>query len=147
MWEKRESLPHRIGNLSMIELNGLIYVVGRLKRTQNCTSNFWCYNPISNVWTEKAHTTVKKWSPYQFVEINLVKIDETICISNTEIGFIKYDSAANRWTEVCSEIPIIVRMNSVNFHPFSFFSSNSTRQYYTKNAKWIILLHCTMRLI
>lgn len=60
MWEMRESLPRKMKDVTMVEMNGLIYVVGKIKNTQNHASNFWCYNPNKNVWSEKAQTTLGK---------------------------------------------------------------------------------------
>lgn len=87
-------MPQRMGRLSVIELDGLIYVAGEIVETENYTSNFWCYDPNRDDWTEKAHTNLDK------ERIVLVKSHHSICICMTKVGFVKYDVAMNRWTKV-----------------------------------------------
>lgn len=86
-----------MSNLSAIELDGLIYVVGTIERTQNFATNFWCYDPKTNVWTEKANNNCIK------EPIDLIKFDESICICDGDVGLMKYDKALNGWTEVLNQ--------------------------------------------
>lgn len=91
-WETREPLPYLMKNLSAVELNGLIYVAGAIEGTTNYTSNFWCYDPTENVWTEKPHTCIDDQ------EIILRKVKQSIFICN---HFMIYDVSLNRWKKVC----------------------------------------------
>lgn len=83
-----------MANASVVELDGLIYVTGKIKKSQNHASNFWCYDPNRNVWTEKAHTNLNAEL------VVLVKVDGSICICQNKLGFYKYAVALDRWTKV-----------------------------------------------
>lgn len=77
--------------LSAVKVNGSIYVAGEIISTENYSSNFWCYNPIGDEWTEKPHTCVETG------EIVLRKFNQSIFICN---HFMVYDVASNRWKKV-----------------------------------------------
>lgn len=79
-------------NLSAVELNGLIYVAGAIEGTTDYTSNFWCYDPNGNTWTEKPHTCIDDQ------ELILRKLKQSIFIIN---HFMIYDVSLNRWKKVC----------------------------------------------
>lgn len=93
-----------MNDLSAVELDGLIYVAGTIKRTQKNASNFWCYDPYRNIWTEKAHPNFNKG------EIELVKVKEKICIGNTAARLIRYDVARNRWTKVLTRTQSVMTL-------------------------------------
>lgn len=81
-------------NLSAIELDGLIYVVGNIERTQNIATNFWCYDPKTNEWFEKANCYCIK------LRIDLIKVNGSICVCDYHVGFMRYDDALNSWIQV-----------------------------------------------
>lgn len=97
LWECQDSLPCRMSRLSAVEVNGLIYVAGRIGRTEDYSSNFWCHDPKMNVWIEKAHTNLDGHS------CKLCKAQHNLFICNQNVGALKYDVALNRWTKVYTQ--------------------------------------------
>lgn len=99
----REPLPYQMKKLSAVEMNGLIYVAGAITSTDDYSSNFWCYNPNENVWTEKPHTCVEG------ADLFLRKIKESIFICN---HFMIYDVSLNRWKKVWDWLEVAREMHS-----------------------------------
>lgn len=93
-WEMMKPLPYRMSQLSAVELNGLIYVSGNIDPSEEYSSNFWCYDPNRNLWTEKSHTNLDER------DIVLCKTKQSIFICNHHVGLLKYDVALNRWSKV-----------------------------------------------
>lgn len=91
-------------DLSAVEMDGLIFITGKIEKTQNYASNFWCYDPSENVWTAKAHTNLDKRG------LELFKSLGSICVCKTGVGFVKYDLATNRWTKVLSRVTIFRKL-------------------------------------
>lgn len=83
-----------MSQLSAVELNGMIYVAGNIDRSEDHSSNFWCYDPNRNVWNEKAHTNLDGH------KLVLCKTKQTIFLCNHLVGLLKYDAAVNRWSKV-----------------------------------------------
>lgn len=108
LWKRHEPLPYKMKNLSVIVMDGFIYAAGQIMETENYSSNFLCYNPDQQLWTEKAHTNINQH------KVILVMVGQSICVCNTEVGFMRYDALYNRWNKVLIEWNMIKRNKIIN---------------------------------
>lgn len=93
LWQAMRSVPSSITRPSLIELNGLIYVAGQYPQTQ-----FWCYDPTRNEWTQKAG-----FGSNNHTLPHIFKIKQNICTLSSNSGGSKiYDLAMNCWKTVNS---------------------------------------------
>lgn len=116
VWEVREPLPQRMDCLTAIELDGLFYVMGDSDRlAPNFESNFWCYNPIADVWTPKYGNRCR------YYPIGLVVIHDRICVCNGEVRLMRYHADYDAWADVPFRSPRVVD---------SFFSSEEEARDY-----------------
>lgn len=93
-WQIFQPLAFRMQQISAIELNGLMYLTGTVDRSENDTSNFWCYDPYRNVWSEKACIELGG------AKIVLCKAQRSIFVCNHHVGFLLYDETLDEWVKV-----------------------------------------------
>lgn len=53
MWEPRQKFPKAIRDYVATEFNGKIYVTGGIDGSNNYSHQLYCYDPNTNLWTEK----------------------------------------------------------------------------------------------
>lgn len=97
-WQIFHPLAFRMEQLSTVQLDGLMYIAGIVDHSENDSSNFWCYDPNRNIWIEKAHIDLDG------DKIHLCKAKHSIFVCNHQVGCLKYDEIADRWSQVSNSI-------------------------------------------
>lgn len=110
-WQAISPIPSRMARPHSIELNGLIYVAGISQQLHSNLSEFWCYDPPRNEWTQKEGFNI------DFVHPHMFKTKQNICAFSGSGNFKTYDSAMNSWKMVISSGNINL---VICFHTSSF---------------------------
>lgn len=101
LWQTCRPLPFGLAQYAAIEFNGKIYVVGR--------NWFFCYDPISDEWSEKARIAVHLAG----TDVKFAKSNEHLYTINSNGIVSRYYANQDQWTTVIEYIECVLKANFI----------------------------------